>query len=139
MPGPPGSALAALSCEDDPPLVVGRLNVAVVADLAMLRPGLEFTSRGRFRCDVDLRGADVLLVMPCSPGTLHGLRQRLRSSVDIVVVDRREACAPQLVADMLDGGATTVVTGASMTVLVAHLDAVARRRTSARVRASRYE
>lgn len=116
VPGPPGTAPAA------------PLNVAVTADLAVLRPGLEFTSRGRFRCDVDWGDADVLLVMPCSPGTLYGLRQRLRSSVDLVVVDRREACAAQLVADMLDGGATTVVTGASMTVLVAHLDAIARRR-----------
>jgi hypothetical protein len=105
-----------------------RLDVAVVPELAVLQPGLELTSGGRFHCDTDLRRADIVLVTPCSPGTLYGLRQRLRSSVDVVVIDRRGSCAPELVADMLDGGATTVVTGASSVVLVAHLDAIARRR-----------
>lgn len=119
---------AGLGGDDDPPQGAGRLNVAVIADLDMLRPGLEFASRGRFRCEVDLGDADVLLVTPCSPGTLHRLRRQLRSFADIVVVDRREACAPRLIAAMLDGGATAVVADASTTVLVAHLDAIARRR-----------
>jgi hypothetical protein len=110
------------------PPPVARLNVAVVPELAVLRPGLEFTSRGRFRCDVDVAEADVLVVTPCSPSALQRLRQRVRSSMDVVVLDRRGSCAPQRVADMLDGGATTVVRGASPAVLVAHLDAVARRR-----------
>jgi hypothetical protein len=110
------------------PPQVSRLNVAAVPDLAVLGPGLEFTSQGRFHCDVDVREADVVLVTPCSPGTLHGLRQRLRPSADLVVVDRRGACAPELVADMLDGGATTVVTGGNSAVLVAYLDAMARRK-----------
>jgi hypothetical protein len=69
-----------------------------------------------------------VVVTPCSPGTLHGLRQHLRPGADLVVLDRRAACAPQLIADMLEGGATTVVTSANSTVLVAHLDALARRR-----------
>lgn len=112
-----------------------ELDVALVPALAVLGPGLEFTSRGRFRCGADPQDADVMLVTPCSPGTLHGLRERLRPSVDLVVVDRRGACAPELVADMLDGGATTVVTGASSAVLVAHLAAVARRRRAASPRA----
>jgi hypothetical protein len=119
---------AGLGGDDGPPQGAGRLKVAVIADLDMLRPGLEFASRGRFRCAVEVGDADVLLVTPCSPGTLHGLRQQLPSFVDIVVVDRREACAPQLIAEMLDGGATTVVSDASTSVLVAHLDVIARRR-----------
>lgn len=119
---------AGLGGDDGPLQGAGRLNVAVIADLDMLRPGLEFASRGRFRCEADVGDADVLLVTPCSPDRLHGLRQQLRTFVDIVVVDRREACAPRLIAEMLDGGATTVVAGASTTVLVAHLDAIARRR-----------
>lgn len=109
-----------------------RLDVAVAPDLAVLDPGLEFTSRARFRCVADSRQADVLLVTPCSPGTLHRLRQWLQPSADLVVVDRRGACAPELVADMLEGGATTVVSGASSATLVAHLDALARRRRRAR-------
>lgn len=111
-----------------------QLAVATVPELAMLGPGLEFTSRGRFRCGVAPEEADVLLVKPSAPGTLRELRERLAPSVDLVVVDRREASTPQLVADMLDGGATAVVTGASSAVLVAHLDAVARRRQRQRRR-----
>jgi hypothetical protein len=112
------------------PPAARRIDVALVPDLASLRPGLEFTSRGRFRGDVAPREADVLMVTPCSPGTLHGLRQRLRPGADLVVLDRRAACAPQLIADMIEGGATTVVTSASSTVLAAHLDALVRRRQS---------
>lgn len=110
-----------------------RLKVALAPDLTSLRPGLEFVSRGRVRCDARPATADVLVVPPCSPGTLHGLRLRLRSTTDLVVLDRRGACAPQLVADMLDGGASTVVTGASCAVLLAHLEALARRRFAGRV------
>lgn len=111
----------------DEPLLP-ELDVAVVPGLAVLGPGLEFTSRGRFRCGADPEDADVLLVTPSSPATLRELRQRLGPAVDLVVVDRRGSCGPDLVAAMLDGGATTVVTGASSAVLVAHLDAVARRK-----------
>ncbi|HEY8525230.1 MAG TPA: hypothetical protein VIL48_09715 [Acidimicrobiales bacterium] len=107
-----------------------ELEVATAPELAVLGPGLEFTSRGRFRCGADPERADVLLVAPASAETLRELRARLDPAVDVVVVDRRGSCSAELVAAMLDAGATTVVTGASSAVLTAHLDAVARRKRS---------
>jgi hypothetical protein len=103
------------------------VDVALGPTLTTLGPGLELVSRGRLRCGADPGRAAVVLVPPCGPGQLRRLRRDLPPSAHLVVVDRRGACSPRLVAELLDSGASTVVIGANHAVLVAYLEAVTRR------------
>lgn len=107
---------------------VGAVWVALAPEVTGLGPGLELTSRGRFSCDVDVDDADVHIVAPAAPAHLSELRATLPPTADLLVVDPRGGCPPDLVTDSLNAGASAFVSGASYRVLVAHVDAVVRRR-----------
>jgi hypothetical protein len=114
------------------------LRIALADDLASLAAGIEFTSHGRFLCDAPPSAADLLLIPPDNPARLQALRSCLPAAVDMVVVDRKAACHPRIVADCLEAGAVAVVAGSSYTYLVSQLDVVAAgRATAADVRTGR--
>ena len=108
---------------DPPP----TLRVAVDPELWSLAPARAFTSDGRYEAVPVGDPTATLRVVPLRP--TDELRSVVETSaLPVVVFARRGPAEGAAVVSALRAGVVTIVDGPSVRVLVAHLDAVLRRR-----------
>ena len=101
--------------------------VDLADDLAGMGAAVAFVSDGRYRAAAPDENAGILIIRPRSRAELRALRRRDPDRC-IVVWDPSATTLPSTVAANLEAGADAYVSGASVKLLVGHLDAVERRR-----------
>lgn len=124
---PPAEAVAG---ERDPGPVLALDDTLVVetgSGVAGLADGLQAASEGRVRPRRDGERRDALLVGPVAADDVRELRERYGPAEVLVVVDTRGVMAPSAIAEAFRAGASDVVAGADLRVVVAHLEALFRR------------
>jgi hypothetical protein len=134
----PGRTIAAMDAHRTPALLstvdssrwpVGSLRVAVDPGLDGLRAAIEAHGAGRYACTDDPATADVIVTDTLDAVVVARLRADHPQVVILVVTTG--AAPPALVAACLGAGADATAP-ATPRVLVAHLDAIARRRALVR-------
>jgi hypothetical protein len=106
-----------------------RLRVVVAAGLGPLRPAVEAHGDGRYRCVEDVDGADVLVTDELDPDAIGAHRFGHPGLVILLVTPG--GAPPARVAACLAAGADATAP-ATPRVVLAHLDALARRRALVR-------
>jgi DNA-binding response OmpR family regulator len=100
--------------------------VALVGELADLAAALSFSSDGRYEACTETSSEEAAIVV--SPMPVTTLRAFVRSStVPVLVFDRRGSLRAEEIVALLNAGISTHVSGPSVRVLIAHLDATLRR------------
>lgn len=106
------------------------MGVELAGGIQGLREAVEGVAGGRYQCHLEPEEPrDFVVVEPADVPEVEVLRRRWPSAC-VVVWDRREPASPSAVASALGAGVDAYVTSGSAHLLVAHLDALARRTRS---------
>ena len=95
--------------------------------VASLGPGLASASAGRIRAAAGSGRRDALLLGPIGADAVRALREEHGPRAVLVIVDVRGAMPPATIAEAFRSGASDVISGADLPVLVARLEALFRR------------
>lgn len=107
---------------DDAVLVEVRSGAMWLAD------GLSAASHGRIRLRRYGERRDALLIGPMPPDLVRELREECGPDEVIVTVDGRTVLTPSAIAETFRAGASDVIAGPELPVVVARLEALFRRR-----------
>lgn len=92
-----------------------------------LAGGLSAASHGRIRLRRSGERRDALLVGPMTPDHVRELREECGPDEVIVTVDGRAVLTPTAIAETFRAGASDVIAGPDLLVVVARLEALLRR------------
>jgi hypothetical protein len=123
---PAGQGLAAV------PRAAPEVELALIDGCAAIGPGVALLAGDRYRWSAEPTDrTGIVVVAPREPAALRSLVAR-HAGASVVVLDRRGAPSPRLVARSFDAGAAAYLASADLQVIIAHLDALVRRRLDAR-------